>query len=643
MLFNTLAYAQFFAIVFVVAWLLVDRRVALALPWFVLLAFAAVHPSLSAFGFTGIAGVLTAALIRRATAEAAARRTSGPSPRLAAVSLAVSLIPLTFLTLEQHGLDPFSHGLELLGVPVGRLGVGSWALFVLGVVATYFLVCARKVRLLFILGASYVFYAHWDWRFLPLIWGSSTADFFLARAIHNAKTPRSKRIWLIGTVMMNLGVLGFFKYFNFGVDTLQTALGALSLPTFDAALRVALPIGISFFTFESMSYVIDVYRGEIEPDWTYSEYLSFVAFFPHLVAGPIVRPRDLLPQLAGPPRFNAHEASEGLFLIALGLTKKIAIGDYLALNLVDRVFDAPLMYSSLEVYAATLGYALQIYCDFSGYTDIAIGSALLLGIRFPLNFNSPYKAHNVVDFWRRWHISLSTWLRDYLYIPLGGNREGHRRTYLNLFITMVLGGLWHGAAWTFVVWGALHGAALAANKWFAERLEARRLARLGQAETKAASPAGSPIEPEPAIAHEQARAEDPHHAPPAALVNRAHPPSPPRAPTHPWIHAAKVLLTFHFVCACWIFFRSGTFDEAQLVYFQLSRLTTHHPNLAPSVLAVLAIGILGHYVPERLFVRSRETFVRMPAPLQGIALFAVAVVLRRMASTDAVPFVYFQF
>jgi D-alanyl-lipoteichoic acid acyltransferase DltB (MBOAT superfamily) len=268
---------------------------------------------------------------------------------------------------------------------------------------------------------------------------------------------------------VNLGVLSIFKYADFAVDSVSKVLATFGVEASHEPLGILLPIGISFFTFESMSYVIDVYRGDIKPQKSYLEYLSFVAFFPHLVAGPIVRPRDLLPQLAGGARFSSAEASEGMFLIALGLVKKVAIGDYLALNLVDRVFDAPLHYSALECYAAVLGYAVQIYCDFSGYTDIAIGSALLLGVRFPLNFNAPYKAKNVVDFWRRWHISLSTWLRDYLYVPLGGNRKGPSRTYVNLMVTMLLGGLWHGAAWNFVVWGGLHGAALAVTRFWHNR------------------------------------------------------------------------------------------------------------------------------------------------------------------------------
>jgi D-alanyl-lipoteichoic acid acyltransferase DltB (MBOAT superfamily) len=331
-----------------------------------------------------------------------------------------------------------------------------------------------------------------------------------------------------------------------------------------------------------------VYRGDIEPHPSYLEYLTFVAFFPHLVAGPIVRPRDLLPQIAAPARFLPEAGSEGLFLIAVGLVKKVAIGDYLAINLVDRVFDAPAQYSALECYAAVVGYALQIYCDFSGYTDIAIGSALLLGIRFPPNFAAPYTATDLIDFWRRWHISLSTWLRDYLYIPLGGNRRGPLRTYVNLLVTMVLGGLWHGASWTFVVWGALHGAGLAVNRLLRDKL---------------------------------------------GLSTRK----------HPAYAVLGVVCTFHFVLATWVFFRSESFFAARLFFEQLATLTTYHPNLDPRVLAVLAVGLVSHFVPRAWYDTAKARFGALPAPAQAAFLFGALLVVVRMRQADAVPFVYFQF
>lgn len=458
-------------------------------------------------------------------------------------------------------------------------------------VVSWLLARARRLRIVFLLLASYVFYAHWDYRFLPLIWGSSTADFYLARAIARAPDDRRRKLWLIATVVLNLGVLGFFKYFDFGIESARSVLAALGYTPPELVLRVALPVGISFFTFESMSYVIDVYRRQLEPHPSYLEYLTFVAFFPHLVAGPIVRPRDLLPQLASAPRFSGEIGAEGLFLIALGLLKKLAIGDYLALNLVDRVFDAPLGYSALECYAAVVGYAVQIYCDFSGYTDIAIGSALLLGVRFPKNFDAPYKARDIVDFWRRWHISLSTWLRDYLYIPLGGNRRGRARTVFNLFTTMLLGGLWHGASWTFVVWGGLHGAALAITRLVRER-----------------------------------RQPMPAHAAPGRFRQ-----------------LVGVVLTFHFVCATWIFFRAETFAKAELVFRRLASGSTHHPNLDGRVLFVLALGLATHFVPEAWFGWAKLSFCRLPAAAQAALLFGVLVLLRTVASADAVPFVYFQF
>ncbi len=587
MLFNTLAYAKFFAIVFFVSWLLVRRRWALLLPWVAVAGVVGLGtPTLQSVLIACAALALTFGLTRTVKDD------EQPTLPVALAAVVINFIPLTFLTLSRGGHDPVRAALVALGVgvPAGGLlsPIGVIATLV-GVVLAVLLVRAKKVRLLFILGASYVFYAHWDPRFLPLIFGSSSVDWLLAHAIDRAKSARARKLWLIGTVILNLGVLGIFKYFNFGIDSVSAVMTAAGMTPPKVALEIALPVGISFFTFESMSYVIDVYRGDIKPQKSYFEYLSFVAFFPHLVAGPIVRPRDLLPQLAGPPRFSSAEASEGVFLISVGLLKKVAIGDYLALNLVDRVFDMPSQYSALECYTAVLGYAVQIYTDFSGYTDVAIGSALLLGVRFPLNFNSPYKAHNIQDFWRRWHISLSTWLRDYLYIPLGGNRGSSARTYVNLMLTMLLGGLWHGAKWTFVVWGGLHGAALAVNRWQSRRRGGNR-----------------------------------------------------RPPSF-WAYAISVLITFHFVCICWVFFRAETFQKAWLVFAQIGSLSTYHPNLHSSVLAVLAVGLISHWLPERWFERTQAGFIRMPAPVQGVVLFGVALVLREMISAEAVPFVYFQF
>jgi alginate O-acetyltransferase complex protein AlgI len=474
---------------------------------------------------------------------------------------------------------------------VVRFNTLAYAVFLALVFVVSWLLAERaRARLLVLLGASYFFYAQWDPRFLALIFATSSADWLLGNAIGDAKDERTRKRLLVLTVLMNLGVLGLFKYFDFGVAQMSALLASFGFHPPTLALELTLPIGISFFTFESMSYVIDVYRRELPARPSYLEYLAFVAFFPHLVAGPIVRPRDLLPQLAESPRFDSGLASRALLLIAIGSFKKLAIGDYLALNLIDRVFDAPLQYSALECYVALVAYAVQIYCDFSGYTDIAIGSAALLGVRFPKNFDSPYKAHNISDFWRRWHISLSSWLRDYLYIPLGGNRHGRVRTYVNLLLTMLLGGLWHGANLTFVVWGALHGLLLAGTRAFQELVGSRAA-----------------------------------------------------APARPWLRVLCVLATFHAVCFCWLFFRAKSLEDAQVYLGRLATLSTFHPNLDPRLLGVLAVGLLSHYVPEAWFQRVLATFAKMPAYAQAAVLFGLALSVREIATLESVPFVYFQF
>ncbi|MFO0761884.1 MAG: MBOAT family O-acyltransferase [Byssovorax sp.] len=479
----------------------------------------------------------------------------------------------------------------------GELGWAGWA------------------RVLFLLGMSYGFYAGWNWRYLPLIFGSSTVDFFLARAIDREERPAARRMMLAITVALNLGFLGFFKYWNFAVENVHLLLHLIEKSPADApstALKVLLPpVGISFFTFESMSYVVDVYRKELKPHGSYLRYLLFVSFFPHLVAGPIVRPRDLLPQLERMPTLSRSEGSEALFLIAFGLLKKLVISDQLSQNLVDRVFEHPSNFSSVEVLAGVYGYAVQIYCDFSGYTDIAIGSALLLGVRFPQNFDSPYKAPNLADFWRRWHISLSSWLRDYLYIPLGGNRGSELFTYRNLMLTMLLGGLWHGASWTFVFWGFLHGLGLVVT-----RIVQRARHRRATEKALAAGPYRESAGEKPKAVESQ----------PSMLGQ-----------------ALGVFLTFHYVCLAWIFFRAPTFSQAWLVLKQIAQGTTFHPNLPPLVLTVLGVGLVSHYTPEGLFLEAREGFGKLPAPVQGALLFGVALILHEAASTAAVPFVYFQF
>ncbi len=467
--------------------------------------------------------------------------------------------------------------------------------FIVVFIASWALMRLRSLRLVFLLAASYFFYAQWSWYFLPLIFVSSTIDYWLGARIAMCEDARKRKLWLIGTVVVNLGFLAIFKYWNFGIDTIQAATGALGWSVPPIYLRLGLPIGISFFTFESMSYVIDVYRGTTKPCDSYLKYLLFVAFFPHLVAGPIVRPRDLIPQFERDPVFDESEAGRAMFLIAMGLMKKIVISDYLSVNFVDRVFQQPASYSALEVLAAIYGYSVQIYCDFSGYTDIAIGSAALLGVKFPVNFNSPYKAANLQDFWNRWHISLSTWLRDYLFLPLGGSMGSTAKTVRNFMITMLLGGLWHGASWTFVFWGFLHGVGLCATFLWWRWQESRGLTRKRRK----------------------------------------------KLPT--WRRVLGVVLTFHYVSLAWVFFRSETFTLAWAMLSRLASFTTYHPNLHGWVVVALATGLLAHYTPTKLYDSLRTGYANLPFWAQGVALFAAATLLREAATAAVVPFVYFQF
>jgi D-alanyl-lipoteichoic acid acyltransferase DltB (MBOAT superfamily) len=482
------------------------------------------------------------------------------------------------------------------------------------------------LRPLFLVIASYAFYfvgtydaateqevplgpIGWTLLCVAIIFVGSTIDYGVGRALGRTQNPRSRKALLLVSIVYYLGVLSIFKYWNFGVDSIATAMSWAGIAIAPTHLRLVLPFGISFFTFETMSYTIDVYRREIPPASRYFDYLLFVCFFPHLVAGPIVRPKTMLPQLAAEPRATDAAKAEGLFLIATGLCKKIVIGDTLGLNLVNRVFDNPERYSSLEVLVAVYAYAIKIYADFSGYSDVAIGSAKLFGYELPPNFNAPYVSSNLQEFWHRWHISLSSWLRDYLYVPLGGNRHGTWGTYRNLMLTMVLGGLWHGASWNFVIWGALHGGALAVNRaWQRSRKE-----------TSARVPAATAY-----------RGVDPQL-------------SPPPGPSLSVQRVIAVVATFHFVCFAWIFFRAPSLAHATLMLGRLTKLTFVAPNLGAKVIAILALGFVTHYVPRGFFDRVRDRFTRSPAILQGVALALCAYVLHFAAGVKAEPFIYGQF
>jgi alginate O-acetyltransferase complex protein AlgI len=344
-------------------------------------------------------------------------------------------------------------------------------LIFLAVVVALVWQCGRKsTRNAVLLAASYYFYAYWDARFCLLLLTSTLIDFFAAKQIDRATRAASRRGWLCVSLVANLGVLGFFKYFNFFIESAASLVSSWGWNP--QTLNVILPVGISFYTFQTLSYTIDVYRGRIARTNSLLDFALYVAFFPQLVAGPIVRAGELLPQLGVVPEWSPRRFYGGVQLMLRGLVKKVLLADRFG-EMVDVVFAGPELYSGITVWIAVVAYAGQIYYDFSGYSDIAIGIAKMLGYRFPANFRHPYLAASVAEFWHRWHISLSRWLRDYLYFSLGGSRCGTIRTYVNLMITMALGGLWHGAAWTFVLWGIWHGFALVVHRWLRSRFRFR--------------------------------------------------------------------------------------------------------------------------------------------------------------------------
>ncbi len=328
-------------------------------------------------------------------------------------------------------------------------------------------IVAKKltIRNILILSGSYVFYAWWDWRFLFLIIFSSIVDYFVGQKIYSAESKGLKKRFLILSLFTNLGLLAYFKYTNFFIDSFISSFRLFGAELDSFSLNIILPVGISFYTFQTLSYTIDIYRGRLEPTKNWLAFFSFVAFFPQLVAGPIERASHLLPQFFKTYSFDYKLFKSGLLLMAFGLFKKMVIADRLAI-VVNEVYNNPTGHSGQDLIIATVFFAFQIYCDFSGYSDIAIGIARTMGFDLMKNFETPYFARSITDFWRRWHISLSTWFRDYVYIPLGGSRRGEYRVYLNLFIVFVVSGLWHGAAVTFIIWGAIHGIIIVAEKAF---------------------------------------------------------------------------------------------------------------------------------------------------------------------------------
>ena len=435
--------------------------------------------------------------------------------------------------------------------------------------------------------ASYVFYAFWDWRFTFLLLGNTVAIYLVGLSIGAAKSERGRK-WAVGVgVACMLVVLGFFKYFEFFVSSMNDLLRSLGLEREIPVFEVILPVGISFFTFQGISYVADVYHRIIPPTRNFLDLALFKSFFPQLVAGPIVRAADFMPQLEKKPDVTRLHISLGFTLIVWGLFKKSIVANYLAIDLVDKVFLDPQRYGAADVLLAVYGYAMQIYCDFSAYSDIAIGAAMLLGYVFPRNFDQPYRSATLGEFWRRWHISLSSWLRDYLYIPLGGNRFGPAKTYRNLMITMLLGGLWHGAAWKFVMWGFLHGLGLAVE---------RLLGGAGRRSTSVWGP--KPI---------------------------------------------AIILVFHFVCFGWIFFRAKEFGAALDVIAGFANWSTEAELATPLTLLLIALGLAMHFTPRDLVHRVETLFWRMPATAMGIACGLFVALVEAFGLDGAAPFIYFQF
>lgn len=471
----------------------------------------------------------------------------------------------------------------------------EFLLFFIAVLALAWLARRRATRHLVLLFASYYFYAYWDYRFCGLILLSTMVDYCVAKGIVRTSNHKIKGGLLAVSLAVNLGLLAIFKYFNFFIDSVAPILESLGVGT--SSLSIILPVGISFYTFQTLSYTIDVYRGEIKPVESGLDFALYVSFFPQLVAGPIVRAREFLPQLQRVPSWSRRRFYGGAQQMLRGAIKKVIFADRLA-EMVDVVFSGPELYSGLTLWIAALAYAGQIYYDFSGYSDMAIGAAKMLGYRFPVNFRHPYLARSLSDFWRRWHMTLSRWLRDYLYFSLGGSRQGAMKTYRNLILTMLVGGLWHGAAWTFVVWGLLHGVGLSVERWcraqgevFADRLSSSphplglKLSRIG------------------------------------ALVN-----------------AVFALIV---VILGWILFRSENFGEAAIYYGRLFTFADGINWFPPLVIAAITCLVFEHIAwNTRLRSKMRLPFDAWYSPVLTVVMLWVLLLY---VPNGFKPFVYFQF
>ncbi len=471
---------------------------------------------------------------------------------------------------------------------------GLFLFLFVGFAAGYLLLRrATSLRILYVIAFSLYFYYKASGTYFLLLVVVSICDYWIAHALAASRDRTTRRQLVALSAVINLGMLAYFKYTNFFIEMANGLVGE----GFLQFQNIFLPVGISFFVFQSMSYTIDVYRRELQPLNRWTDYLFYLSFFPQVAAGPIVRARDFIPQIRRPLMVTREMFGRGIGFIIIGLVKKAIISDYISLNFVDRIFDNPALYSGFECLMGVYGYALQIYCDFSGYSDMAIGLALILGFRFPKNFDAPYKSATITEFWRRWHISLSSWLRDYLYISLGGNRRGKVRTYLNLLLTMVLGGLWHGAALRFILWGALHGVALALHKmWMA------------------------------VVPWAKARGEQ----------------------MNPVVRVLGVIFTFNVVCLGWLLFRAEDMQTVHVVLYQIAN--SFNPAVIPQVVlaykevfALIVLGYFMHFIPEKIDLDLQRKVADASFWWQVAMLVAVVWCVMQIKSSDIQPFIYFQF
>jgi D-alanyl-lipoteichoic acid acyltransferase DltB (MBOAT superfamily) len=535
----------------------------------------------------------------------------------------------------------------------------SFAVFLSIVLSGYYLL-TRKAQNLWLLAASCVFYGWWDSRFLLLLATSTLIDFLCARRMALLDHARLRKRYLLISVISNLGILGFFKYYGFFISSTKAALETIGWRLPLPILRIVLPVGISFYTFQAISYTVDVYRRVIPACRDFVAFALSVCYFPHLVAGPIQRTSYLLPQLEADRSVRWLQLREGGCLILYGLFKKVGVADAVAPQVGLR-FTNPQMYGWADLLFALYLFAVQIYCDFSGYSDIARGTSKLFGIELMLNFDHPYFSRSITEFWRRWHISLSTWLREYLYIPLGGNRNGVRKTYRNLMITMLLGGLWHGASWSFVVWGALHGAYLAAHK---KLLESRMPVHHPES-----TATGTALVLPPALAGATASFTLPDdtgtQAPPGPImpatsvasvaVENSGGESAEGGTASPVgqgfvslvLTALKILATFHLVCLGWIFFRAETFSAA---WQYLSGIVTFRAaqgleslNWLDFRTTILLASLMGLDIAQYR-AGTQTMFLDWPWAIRGAVYAALIIVMLVFGGVNAdVPFIYFQF